>query len=210
MSASRVTREIAVKIPILSSAMDTVTEGRLAIAMAQAGGIGVIHRNLDAGGAGRAGGDGQALRRRHGGQPGHDPARGDAGRCPAPDGRAQHLRHSGGGGRQARASWSASSPTATCASPPTPSTPVSELMTKKLVTVKEGVEPRGCAAAAAPAPDREAAGGGRDFPLHRPGHGQGHREGAEISQRLQGRAAAACGWRRRPASATTASSAPSG
>src|SRR6185436_20927036 len=44
--SSRVTREIAVKIPIISAAMDTVTEGRLAIAMAQAGGIGVIHRNL--------------------------------------------------------------------------------------------------------------------------------------------------------------------
>ena len=44
--SSRVTREIAVKIPILSSAMDTVTEGRLAIAMAQAGGIGVVHRNM--------------------------------------------------------------------------------------------------------------------------------------------------------------------
>src|SRR5262249_16338897 len=45
--SSRVTRAIGVRIPILSSAMDTVTEARLAIAMAQAGGIGVIHRNLD-------------------------------------------------------------------------------------------------------------------------------------------------------------------
>lgn len=44
--ASRVTKEISVRIPILSSAMDTVTEGKLAIAVAQAGGIGVIHRNL--------------------------------------------------------------------------------------------------------------------------------------------------------------------
>jgi IMP dehydrogenase len=43
---SRVTREIELNLPIMSSAMDTVTESRLAIAMAQAGGIGVIHRNL--------------------------------------------------------------------------------------------------------------------------------------------------------------------
>ena len=44
---SRVTREIELNLPILSSAMDTVTEYRLAIAMAQAGGIGVIHRNME-------------------------------------------------------------------------------------------------------------------------------------------------------------------
>ncbi len=46
--SSRVTRSISVNIPILSSAMDTVTGARLAIAMAQAGGIGVVHRNMDA------------------------------------------------------------------------------------------------------------------------------------------------------------------
>ncbi|MGL4489349.1 MAG: IMP dehydrogenase [Rhizobiaceae bacterium] len=42
-----IAKDIELNIPILSSAMDTVTEARLAIAMAQAGGIGVIHRNLD-------------------------------------------------------------------------------------------------------------------------------------------------------------------
>ena len=44
---SRLTRSISLNMPIISSAMDTVTEARLAIAMAQAGGIGVIHRNLE-------------------------------------------------------------------------------------------------------------------------------------------------------------------
>jgi len=43
---TRLTRSISLNLPILSAAMDTVTEARLAIAMAQAGGIGVIHRNL--------------------------------------------------------------------------------------------------------------------------------------------------------------------
>ena len=44
---TQLTRSLSLNIPILSSAMDTVTEARLAIAMAQAGGIGVIHRNFD-------------------------------------------------------------------------------------------------------------------------------------------------------------------
>ena len=43
---SRITRDIALGIPLLSAAMDTVTESPMAIAMAQAGGLGVIHRNM--------------------------------------------------------------------------------------------------------------------------------------------------------------------
>jgi IMP dehydrogenase len=45
-TASRVSRRVEVKVPLLSAAMDTVTEARMAIAMARQGGLGVLHRNL--------------------------------------------------------------------------------------------------------------------------------------------------------------------
>ncbi len=46
--STRLTRQVSLQLPILSAPMDTVTESRLAIAMAQAGGVGVIHKNLTA------------------------------------------------------------------------------------------------------------------------------------------------------------------
>ncbi len=45
-TSTRIAGDIVLRVPILSAAMDTVTEGRMAIALARAGGIGVIHRNL--------------------------------------------------------------------------------------------------------------------------------------------------------------------
>src|ERR1700745_4209685 len=45
-TSTRITRKLRLRVPLVSSAMDTVTEARMAIAMARQGGVGVLHRNL--------------------------------------------------------------------------------------------------------------------------------------------------------------------
>ncbi len=54
--STQLTRRIRLNIPLLSAAMDTVTEARLAITIAQEGGIGIVHKNMSIDGAGRRSG----------------------------------------------------------------------------------------------------------------------------------------------------------
>ena len=61
---TQLTRKIALNIPLVSAAMDTVTESRLAIAMARQGGLGFVHRSMTDRAPGRRSGPGETLGKR--------------------------------------------------------------------------------------------------------------------------------------------------
>ena len=199
---TRITRSISLNLPIIASAMDTVTEYKMAIAMAQAGGIGVLHRNLEP--------HEQAAQVRQ-------VKKFESGMVVNPltihpsatlaDALALMKDNNisgvpvveGGGNGQKGNSRQAGRH---------PDQPRRSLRHRPAAergrTDDQGWPDHGQRkrrpgrgqAAAAPAPHREAAGGRCAVSLRRPDHGEGHREGGCQSERLQGRAGTAARRRR--------------
>ena len=185
--STRLTRGIRLNLPFVSAAMDTVTEARLAITIAQEGGIGIIHKNMTAADQAREVG----RVKKHESGVIKDPitvrpdatirevvaltrARGISG-LPVtarrqPGGRHRHPpRHPLRGAAR-------------------PAGVEGHDAAREAGDRARERAARGSAAAPAPAPHREGAGRGRRRPPARHDHGQGHPEGARLPARLQGRA----------------------
>ena len=201
---SRITRSISLNIPILASAMDTVTESHMAIAMAQAGGLGVIHRNMEP--------DEQAaqVRQVKKFESGMivNPVTIEPDKTLADALELMKENRISGIPVVERASNGAPGKLVGILTnrdvrfAKDPRQRVAELMTKdKLVTVREGVDQEEAKKLSASASHREAAGGRRSISLRRFDHGEGYREGGRQSERLQGRAGPSArgggdhGWR---------------
>ena len=163
----------------------------MAIAMAQAGGIGVIHRNLEPDAAGRAGPPGQEIRIRHGGEPAHHRARRDA--AEALDlMKENHISgipvvEGGGNGKAGKLVGILTNRDVRFATDPRQR--VAELMTKdKLITVREGVSQDEAKRLLHQHRIEKLLVVDEPISLRRPDHRQGHRKGGDQSERLQGRA----------------------
>ena len=99
--ATQLTRKVKLNLPLVSAAMDTVTEAGLAIALAQEGGMGIIHKNLKP----RAQAAEVAKVKRYDGgaeRPDHHPAQHECARCALAYTPAQDIRLAGGGWQQGR------------------------------------------------------------------------------------------------------------
>ena len=145
-------------------------------------------------GPGRLGASGQKIRIRHGGEPADHSPGGDAGGRAGADAGKPHFRRSGRGRRQGSepAGRHPHQPRRALRHRPAPE----GRRTDDQGSPGHGdgkCEPRGSQAAAAPAPHREARGGGRPISLRRADYRQGHRKGGGASERLQGRTGAAAG-----------------
>ena len=194
-TTTRITKQISLNIPLLSSAMDTVTESALAIAMAQAGGCGVIHRNLDP--DKQADEVAQVKKFESGIVINPVTIHPNASLKDALDLMAAH-RISGipvveaRQGRQA-GRYSHQPRRALCLQ----HGPARVRADDEAADHGEGhLRPGRGQAAPAQASHREAAGGRRRAPLHRADHGQGHHQGAAEPERRQGRERPPAGRRR--------------
>ena len=191
---TRAARGVTLNIPLLSSAMDTVTEARMAIAMAQAGGMGVVHRNLDVEAQAARGPPRQALRVGHRLQPDHPAARPDAGRRQGPSGALPRDRLPRGGGGGPGRGHRHQPRHALRRGRRHPR--LGDDDDARARDAARARRPRRGPLADAGASDREAAGGGRGRSAHRPADAQGSGAGGAESARLQGCARAPARGRR--------------
>ena len=182
---TRITRDIRLNIPIIASAMDTVTEAKMAIAMAQAGGLGVIHRNLEP--EAQAGQVRQVKKFESGMVVNPVTIAPDATLAEALELMTSYgisgvpVVEGAGNGRAGKLVGILTNRDVRFATDPRQK--ISELMTKeRLVTVQRRRRPGRGEAAAASASDREAFGGRRSVPLRRADHREGHGEGGRQSR----------------------------
>ena len=193
---SRITRSISVNLPIISAAMDTVTEANLAIAMAQAGGMGVIHRNLE---PEQQAADVARVKRFESGVV-RNPItiHPEASLAEALDLMRRHgisglpVTRDGGTKPSALVGILTHRDVRFASNP---AQPVAELMTReRLITVREGVSQEEAKRLLHQYRiEKLLVVDESNFSLHRPDDGEGYREGATSSARLQGRAGTAPG-----------------
>ena len=200
------TRQIGLNIPIVSAAMDTVTESHLAIALAQQGGIGIVHRNMP---IERQAEEVDRVKRSESGMI-VDPV------TISPEKKIsdaldlmRRYRISGVPVTQADGRLVGILTNRDLRFETRFDLPVGDVMTKEnLVTVPGGHDARRRRGDPAPAPHREAAGGGRPLHPEGPHHRKGHPEEAEVSQTPPRIRRDGCAWERPSARRATSSSAP--